>query len=149
MRFMMLVKADASTEAGVMPTQKELADMERFNDEMRKAGVMLAGEGLHPSSKGKRIKLSGGKTTVTDGPFAEAKELIAGFWIWKVKSMDEAVSWVKKLNDYMPSPMPGADEAVIELRPVHETEEFGVEMTPELREREERMRQQIEQQQRH
>jgi len=143
---MVMIKADKNSETGKMPDTAILEAMTKFNEDLVKSGIMLAGEGLHPSSKGKRIKLAGGKTVVTDGPFAEAKELIAGFWIWKVKSMDEAVSWVKKLHDYMPSPMPGADEAVIELRQVHETEEFGDEMTPELREREERMRQQIESQ---
>jgi len=149
MRVMVMIKADKNSETGQMPDTAILEGMTRFNEELVKSGIMLAGEGLHPSSKGKLVKLSHGKTTVIDGPFTEAKELIAGFWIWKVKSIDEAVSWVKKLHDYVPNPMPGADEAVIELRPVFETEEFGDELTPELRAKEEKLRQQIEAQQRH
>jgi hypothetical protein len=149
MRVVVLIKADENSEAGKMPDQAILEGMGKFNEALVNAGVMLAGEGLHPSSKGKRVKLAGGKTSVIDGPFAEAKELIAGFWIWKVASMDEAVAWIKRLNEFMPSPMPGAEEAVIELRPVFETEEFGDELTPELRAQEQRLRQKIESQQRH
>jgi hypothetical protein len=139
MRVIVMIKADADTEAGVMPSEKLLTEMGRFNEELVKAGVMLAGEGLHPSSKGKRVKFSGGKATVIDGPFTEAKELIAGFWLWQVKSIDEAVEWVKR----MPNP-DNAPEAVIEIRPVFEAEDFGAELTPELREREARLRAQIE-----
>jgi hypothetical protein len=142
MRVMVMIKADADTEAGVMPSEQLLADMGKFNEELVKAGVMLAGEGLHPSSKGKRVRFSGGKATVIDGPFTEAKELIAGFWLWQVKSMDEAVEWVKR----MPSPddLPADAEAVIEIRPVFEAANFGAEFTPELREQEARLRAQIE-----
>jgi hypothetical protein len=136
---MVLIKADKDTEAGVMPSERLLADMGRYNEELVKAGIILAGEGLHPSSKGKRVKFSGGKTTVIDGPFTEAKELIAGFWLWQVKSIDEAIEWVKR----MPNPM-GVAEAEIEIRPVFEAEDFGPEFTPELREQEERVRAQIE-----
>ena len=139
MRVMVIVKATKSSEAGAMPTEKLLADMGKFNEELVKAGVMLAGEGLHPSSKGKRVRFSGGKKTVIDGPFAETKELIAGYWIWQVKSMDEAVEWVRRC----PDPMPG-EESVIEIRPVFEAEDFGEEFTPELREQEARLRQQAE-----
>src|SRR5688572_31247928 len=135
MRFMVIVKADRNSEAGVLPDQKLLADMGKFNEELVKAGVMLAGEGLQPSSKGKRVKFSGSKRTVTDGPFTEAKELIAGFWLWQVKSMDEAVEWVKRI----PNPMPGT-EPEIEIRQVFESDDFGAEFTPELREQEERIR---------
>jgi hypothetical protein len=135
MRFMLLVKADKDSEAGVMPDQKMLADMGKYNDEMVKAGVMLAGEGLQPSSKGARVKFSGGKRTVVDGPFAEAKELVAGFWLIQVKSMEEAIEWVKRV------PFPG--EAEIEIRQVFESEDFGPEFTPELRAQEERQRAQI------
>jgi hypothetical protein len=138
MRVMVMIKSDEETEAGVMPSEQLLADMGKFNDALVKAGVMLAGEGLHPSSKGKRVKFSGGKATVIDGPFTEAKELIAGFWLWQVKSMEEAVEWVKR----MPSP-DNATDGVIEIRPVFETEDFGDEFTPELREQEERLRAQI------
>ncbi len=140
MRVMVMIKADEDTEAGVMPSEQLLTDMGKFNEELVKAGVMLAGEGLHPSSKGKRVKFSGGKATVIDGPFTETKELIAGFWLWQVKSMEEAVEWVKR----MPSPDDADDaEAVIEIRPVFEAEDFGAEFTPELREQEARLRAQI------
>ena len=137
MRVMVLVKADKDSEAGVMPSEQILTDMGKFNEELVKAGVMLAGEGLHPSSKGKRVRFSGNKPTVIDGPFAETKELVAGFWMWKVKSIDEAVEWIKR------SPF---QDTEIEIRPVFETEDFGAELTPELREQEERLRAQIEQQ---
>ena len=140
MRVMVMVKADKSSEAGVMPDEKLLTAMGKFNDELVKAGVMLAGEGLHPSSKGKRVRFSGAKRTVIDGPFAETKELVAGYWLWQVKSMDEAVEWVKRC----PNPMPGESE--IEIRPVFEAEDFGAEYTPELRAQEERQRAQIEKQ---
>jgi hypothetical protein len=138
MRFMILIKADKNTEAGVMPSEKLLAEMGKFNEELAKAGVMLAGEGLHPSSKGARVKFSGNERTVVDGPFAEAKELIAGFWIWKVRSKEEAIEWVKRC----PNPLQG--EAEIEVRQIFEAEDFGAEFTPELREQEERLRKQIE-----
>jgi hypothetical protein len=137
---MVLVKADKSSEAGVLPDEKLLTEMGKFNEELVKAGVMLAGEGLHPSSKGKRVKFSGAKRTVIDGPFTEAKELIAGFWLWQVKSMDEAVEWLKRC------PNPTAGEPVVEIRPVFEAEDFGAEFTPELRAQEERLRATIEQQ---
>ena len=139
MRVMVMIKSDTDTEANILPSEKLLADMQTFNEQLVKAGVMLAGEGLQPSSKGKRVKFSGGKTTVIDGPFAEAKELIAGFWLWQVKSLDEAVEWVKR----MPSPE-GSTEGEIEIRQVFENEDFGAEFTPELQEREERLRAQIE-----
>src|SRR5574342_939147 len=135
MRFMILVKATKDSEAGVMPSEKLLTEMGKYNEELVKAGVMLAGEGLHPSSKGKRVAFSGGKKTVVDGPFAETKELIAGFWLWQVKSMDEALEWVRRC----PDPMPG-EEAEIEIRPVFESEDFRKEFTPELRAQEDRLR---------
>ena len=139
MRVMVMVKATRNSEAGNMPSEKLLADMGKFNEDLVKAGVMLAGEGLHPSSKGKRVVFSGGKKTVTDGPFAETKELVAGFWLWQVKSIEEAVEWVRRC----PEPMPG-EESVIEIRPVFEAEDFGKEFTPELRAQEERLRAEIE-----
>lgn len=142
MRVMVMVKATKNSEAGVMPSEKLLGDMGKFNEELVKAGIMLAGDGLHPSSKGKRVRFSGGKKTVLDGPFAETKELVAGFWIWQVKSLEEAVEWVRRC----PDPMPG-EESEIEIRPVFEAEDFGKEFTPELRAQEERLRKQIEQQQ--
>ncbi len=134
MRVMVIIKASKNSEAGVMPTEKLLTEMGNFNEQLVKAGVMLAGDGLHPSSKGKRLLLSGGKKTVVDGPFAETKELVAGYWIWQVKSMDEAVEWARRC----PDPMPG-EEATIELRPVFEASDFGAELTPELRAQEERL----------
>ena len=136
MRFMVIVKADRDSEAGVMPTEQMLADMGDFNDELVKAGIMLAGEGLHPSSKGVRIRFSGSDRTVTDGPFAETKELIAGFWLIQVKSLDEAIEWMKR------APMGG--DAELEIRQVFEAEDFGAEFTPELRAQEERQRAQME-----
>jgi len=135
MKVIVLVKANKDSEAGVMPTEKLLTEMGKFNEQLVKAGVMLAGEGLHPSSKGKRIRFSGGKQTVTDGPFAETKELVAGFWLWQVKSMEEAVEWLKR------SPFDGGAE--VEIRPVFEAEDFGAELTPELREQEQRLRRQV------
>jgi hypothetical protein len=129
------VKATKNSEAGVLPTQKLLAEMGAFNEELVKAGVMLAGEGLQPSSKGARVKFSGGKRTVVDGPFAETKELVAGFWMWQVKSKEEAIEWVKRC----PDPMSGED-AVIEIRQVYEAEDFGEEFTPEMRKQEELLR---------
>jgi hypothetical protein len=138
MKVMVIVKATAESEAGEMPSQQLLTEMGNYNEELVKAGVMLAGEGLHPSSKGKRVLFSGRNRTVTDGPFAETKELIAGFWMWQVKSMDEAVEWVKRC----PNPMQG--ESTIEIRPVFEMEDFGEAMTPELREQEERLRARVE-----
>jgi hypothetical protein len=134
-----MVKATKNSEAGVMPSEKLLADMGKFNEELVKAGVMLAGEGLHPSSKGKRVRFSSGKKTVIDGPFAETKELVAGFWIWQVKSMEEAVEWLRRC----PDPMPG-EESEIEIRQVFEAADFGAELTPELRAQEERLRADIE-----
>ena len=134
MRCMVIVKASKDSEAGVMPSQRLLDDMGKFNEQLVKAGVMLAGDGLHPSSKAKRIRFSGEKRTVIDGPFTETKELVAGYWIWQVRSMEEAVEWVKRC----PNPMEGESE--IEIRPVFEAEDFGAEFTPELRKREERMR---------
>src|SRR5688500_271974 len=140
MRFMILIKANKDTEAGVMPSEQLLADMGKFNEELVKAGIMLAGEGLQPSSKGARVKFSGDKRTVVDGPFTESKELIAGFWIWKCKSKQEAIDWVKRC------PNPTGEEAEIEIRQVFEAEDFGPEFTPELREQEERLRAQISKQ---
>ncbi len=139
MRVMVIVKATKNSEAGVLPDEKLLTAMGKYNEELVKAGVMLAGEGLHPSSKGKRVRFAGGKKTVTDGPFAETKELIAGFWLWQVKSMDEAIEWLRRC----PDPMPG-EESVIEVRPVFEAEDFGAEFTPELRQQEEELRRTIE-----
>ncbi len=134
MRFMVIVKADKNSEAGVMPSRGLLTAMGKFNEELVKAGVMLAGEGLHPTSKGKRVRFSGGKHTIIDGPFTESKELIAGFWLWQVRSMDEAIEWLKR------SPFDGGTE--IEIRQVFEADDFGAELTPELREQEERLRKQ-------
>lgn len=132
MRVMVIVKANEDSEAGVMPSEQILADMGKYNEELVKAGIMLEGEGLHPSSKGKRVKFSGNNRIVTDGPFAETRELIAGYWLWKVNSMDEAVEWLKR------APFDGGTE--LEIRPVFEMEDFGDEFTPELREQEERIR---------
>ena len=137
MRVMVLVKGDAESESGAMPSEEMLTAMGAYNEELVKAGIMLAGEGLHPSSKGKRVRFSGEQRRVIDGPFAESKELIAGFWLWQVKSMDEAVEWVKRC------PNPTGVESEIEIRQVFETEEFGPEMTPELREQEARLREQL------
>jgi hypothetical protein len=137
MRFMILVKADKNTEAGVMPSEQLLADMGKFNEELVKAGVLLAGEGLQPSSKGARVKFSGAKRTVIDGPFAEVKELIAGFWLIEAKSKEEAIEWVKRI------PNPTGEESEIEIRQVFEAEDFGAEFTPELREQEAQLRAQI------
>jgi hypothetical protein len=136
MRVLVIVKASKESEAGQMPSQQLLAEMGRFNEQLVEAGVMQAGEGLHPSSKGKRVKFSGDQKTVIDGPFAETKELIAGFWIWKVHSIDEAVDWLKR------APFGGGSE--VEIRPIFEAEDFGKEFTPELRAQEERLRAQIE-----
>src|SRR5262245_21854466 len=138
MRFMVLVKADKNTEAGVLPDEKLLTAMGKYNEELVKAGVLLAGEGLHPSSKGARVRFSGATRTVIDGPFAETKELIAGFWLWNVKSKEEAIEWVKRC------PNPTGEEAEIEIRQVFEAEDFGPAFTPELREQEERLRAQVE-----
>ena len=134
MRCMVIVKASKDSEAGVMPSERLLREMGNFNEELVKAGIMQAGEGLHPSSKGARVRFSGAKRTVIDGPFAETKELIAGDWMWKVKSLAEAIEWVKRC------PNPTGKESVIEIRPVFEAEDFGAELTPELREQEERLR---------
>jgi hypothetical protein len=136
---MILVKADKNSEAGVLPDEKLLTEMGKFNEELVKAGVMLAGEGLQPSSKGARVKFSGSKRTVIDGPFAETKELIAGYWLWQVKSKEEAVEWVKRC----PNPFPGT-ESEIEIRQLFEAEDFGAEFTPELRKQEERLRAQMD-----
>jgi hypothetical protein len=138
MRFMVMVKATEESEAGVMPSEELLTEMGKYNEELVKAGVMLAGEGLHPSSKGARVRFSGKERTVVDGPFAETKELVAGFWLIQVKSMDEAIEWVKRC----PNPM--NEDSEIEIRQVFETEDFGDELTPELREQEERLRAQVD-----
>src|SRR3954470_11076869 len=138
MRFMVMVKASKDSEAGKMPSEQLLADMGKYNEELVKAGIMQAGEGLHPSSKGARVKFVGDKRIVTDGPFAETKELVAGFWIWKCKSKEEAIEWIKRC----PNPMPG-EEGELELRQVFEAEDFGAEFTPELRAQEDRLRDQI------
>jgi hypothetical protein len=137
MRVMVIVKASPESEAGEMPSEQLLTEMGAYNEELVKAGIMLAGEGLHPSSRGKRIAFSGTKRTVIDGPFAETKELIAGFWLWQVKSMDEAIEWARRC----PNPMMSDSE--LEIRPVFEAEDFGAEFTPELREQEDRLRAQI------
>ena len=147
MRVMVIIKANEQSEAGVLPDEKILTEMGKYNEELVKAGIMQAGEGLHPSSKAARVRFAGGKTTVIDGPFAETKELIAGFWIWKVKSMDEAIEWVKRC----PNPNTGTpedrakfgEESEIDIRPIFEAEDFGAEFTPELREQEERLRAEI------
>jgi hypothetical protein len=142
MRVMVIIKANKESEAGVMPDEKFLGEMLKYNEELVNAGVMLAGEGLHPSSRAKRVRFSAGAApTVIDGPFAETKELIAGFWLWKVKSLDEAVEWIKRC----PSPE-GATDGEIELRQIFEAADFGDEFTPELREKEDRLRDQIEKQ---
>jgi hypothetical protein len=137
MRFMVIVKASKQSEAGVMPNQTLLAEMGKFNEELVKAGVLLAAEGLQPTSKGKRVKFSGAKRTVVDGPFTETKELIAGFWLWQVRSLEEAIEWVKRC------PNPHEGETEIEIRQVFEAEDFGAEFTPELKEKEERLRAQV------
>ena len=139
MRVMVIVKADKNSEAGVLPDEKLLTDMGKYNEELIKAGVLLAGEGLHPSSRGKRVVFAGGKKTVVDGPFAQTEELVAGFWLWQVKSMDEAIEWVKRA----PNPHAGK-ESEIEIRQVFEAEDFGQELTPEMRKQEERHRAQAE-----
>ncbi|HET7922762.1 MAG TPA: YciI family protein [Gammaproteobacteria bacterium] len=139
MKVIVMVKATKNSEAGILPKREMLEAMGQFNEELVKAGIMLAGEGLHPSSKGKRVRFSGDTRSVIDGPFAETKELVAGFWIWQVKSMDEAVAWLKRC----PHPMPG-EEAEIEIRPFFEAEDFGEEFTPELREQEARQRRESE-----
>jgi hypothetical protein len=138
MRVMVIIKANPESEAGVMPSERLLREMGAFNEELVKAGVMLAGEGLHPSSKGKRVRFTGGNLAVIDGPFAETKELIAGFWLWQVRSLAEAVEWVKRM------PNPDGMDGDVEIRPVFEAEDFGAEYTPELREQEERLRAEIE-----
>jgi hypothetical protein len=135
MRVMVIVKASKESESGQMPNEKMLTDMGKFNDELMKGGVMLAGEGLHPSSKGKRVRFSGATRTVIDGPFSETKELVAGYWLWHVKSLNEAVEWLKR------APFDSGTE--VEIRPVFETDDFGEEMTPELRAQDERMRAQL------
>ena len=140
MRFMVIVKATKDSEAGVMPSELLLTEMGKFNEELVKAGVMLAGEGLQPSSKGARVRFSGSTRTVIDGPFAETKELIAGYWLWSCKSKEEAIEWVKRC----PNPMPGESE--IEIRQAFEADDFGAEFTPELREQEQRMLSQVQQQ---
>ena len=142
MRVMVLVKATAETEAGVMPSEEMFAAMGKYNEELANAGILLAGEGLHPSSKGVRVKFSGDERTVVDGPFTEAKEIVAGYWLWQVKSMDEAIEWAKCC------PNPTGTESELEIRPVFEAEDFGEAFTPELREQEERLREQLEAQQR-
>jgi len=135
MRVMVIVKADKNSEAGILPSPELFADMQRFNEELAKAGVMLAGEGLHPTSKGARVKFEGKRRTVIDGPFAESKELIAGFWLWKVKSMEEAIEWLKR------APFDGGTE--VEIRRIYEAEDFGDALSPELAEKEQRLRDQL------
>ncbi|QDE71356.1 MULTISPECIES: YciI family protein [Myxococcus] len=142
MRVMVIVKATKDSEANVMPDEKLMTEMGKYNEELMKAGVLLAGDGLHPSNKGKRIRFADGKKSVIDGPFAETKELIAGYWLWQVKSMDEAVEWARRC----PPPMPG-EESELEIRPVFEAEDFGAEFTPELRAQEEKLRAELEQKQ--
>jgi hypothetical protein len=137
MRFMIIVKANEDSEAGVLPDEKILSEMGKFNEELVKAGVMLEGEGLHPSSKGARVKFSGTKRTVVDGPFTETKELVAGFWIWQVRSMEEAIEWAKRC------PNPTGADGELEIRQIFEADDFGAEFTPELREQEERLRAQV------
>ena len=139
MRVVVMIKANEQSEAGEMPSEKLLTEMTAFNEELVKAGVMLAGEGLHPSSKGVRVEFSGSDRKVVNGPFAETKELLGGFWVWQVKDMDEAIEWVKRIPDADPG-----QEAIVEIRPVFEEEDFGEELTPELRGREERIRAQTE-----
>ena len=141
MRVMVIVKATGDSEAGVMPSEQLMTEMGAYNEQLVNAGIMLAGEGLHPSTKGARVQFSGANRTVIDGPFAETKELVAGFWLWQVRSMDEAIEWVKRC----PNPMLGPSE--IEIRPVFEAEDFGAEYTPELREQEDRLRAKVEAQQ--
>ncbi len=137
MRFIVFVKADQDTEAGVMPSEQLLADMGKYNEELVKAGVMLGGEGLHPTSKGARVKFSGAQRTVIDGPFAETKELVAGFWLWQCRSMQEAIEWAKRC------PNPRGAESVLEIRPLFEADDFGAEFTPELRAQEDELRKQL------
>jgi hypothetical protein len=139
MRVMILIKANERSEAGEMPSERLLTEMTAFNEELVKAGIMLAGDGLHPSSKGVRVVFSGSDRKVIDGPFSETKELLAGYWVWQVKDMDEAIEWVKRIPDADPG-----EEAIVEIRPGFETEDFGEELTPELREREQRIREQLE-----
>ena len=139
MRVIVMIKATEQSEAGEMPSEKLLADMTAYNEELVKAGIMLAGEGLHPSSRGKRVIFSGSDRKVLDGPFSETKELVAGYWVWQVKDMDEAIEWVKRIPDADPGV-----EAIVEIRPVFEAEDFGDELTPELRKLEQRMREQLE-----
>lgn len=141
MRVMVIVKATKNSEQGVMPSEQQLTEMGKFNEALVKAGVMLAGDGLHPSSRGKRVRFSAGKKTIVDGPFTETKELIAGFWIWQVQSLDEAVEWARRC----PDPMPG-EESELEIRPCFEAEDFGSEMTPELRAHDEKLRAELERQ---
>jgi hypothetical protein len=138
MRFMVIVKASRDSEAGKLPSRELLAAMGKYNEQLARAGVMLAGEGLHPTTSGKRVRFSGGQRTVIDGPFAETKELVAGFWLWQVKSMEEAVAWLERA--------PFEEETEVELRPVFEADDFGKEFTPELREQEERIRAEVERQ---
>lgn len=142
MRVMVIVKANKDTEAGVLPSEELIAAMGAYNEELARAGVLLGGEGLHPSSRGKRIRFSGDRRTVVDGPFTEAKELVAGFWLWRVASMEEAVAWANRC------PNPTGEESELEIRPVLEADDFGEAFTPELREQEERLRQRLEEQQR-
>ena len=138
MKVIVFIKANKDSEAGKMPSEKLISEMTSFNEQLVKSGIMLAGEGLHPSSKGKRVRFSGAKRTVIDGPFAETKELIAGYWLWQVKSMDEAVEWLKRC------PNPHNEESEVEIRQIFEADDFGAEFTPELREQEQRLREQME-----
>jgi hypothetical protein len=138
MRVMVLIKATEDSEAGVMPSERLLSEMMDFNEQLVKAGVVLAGDGLHPSSRGARVEFSGSERKVIDGPFAETKELLAGYWVWQVKSLDEAIEWAKRI------PNPTGEDGVVEIRPIFEPDDFGEELTPELREKEQRLREQTE-----
>lgn len=144
MRFMVMIKADETSEGGGMPDEKMLTAMGKYNEELVNAGVMVAGEGLHPSSKGAKVVFSGGKQSVVDGPFTETKELLAGYWIWQVDSLDEAIEWVKRMPNAHDVGIPDDTESTIEIRQIFEMDDFGAEFTPELREAEERMRAQVE-----
>lgn len=145
MRVMVFIKANKDSEGGKMPSTRLLTEMMKFNEELVKAGIILAGEGLHPSSKGKRVRFSGTQRTVLDGPFAETKELVAGFWLWQVRSMDEAVEWVKRIPAPAPEENPSGDVSEVEIRPVFEADDFGEALTPEIRAKEEELRSRLEQ----
>lgn len=143
MKVMVMVKATKNSEAGILPNERLLSEMGRFNEALVEAGILLAGEGLHPTSRGKRVRFTGGRRSVEDGPFTDSKDLVAGFWIWRVRSMDEALDWARRC----PNPMPGED-AELEIRPIYDTDDFGAAATPEIREREERLRKDVDRQKR-